>query len=77
MSKDILGQVFADIKESPVPVSFQVDESNDVSNFLSYSPVREVQNKGRKFSVVSTTEVNITIRTPWRVSQDEKILHKT
>ena len=34
MSEDILEQVIADIKASPVTISLQLDESTDVSNCI-------------------------------------------
>ena len=46
MSEDILGQVAADIKTSPVKISLQVEESTDESKLLSTNnscPVREKQ----------------------------------
>ncbi|XP_076315072.1 protein FAM200C-like [Tachypleus tridentatus] len=51
MSVDILEQVVADIKASPVKISLQVDESTDVSNCCQLlAVVRYVKEKsGRKF----------------------------
>ena len=46
MSKDILEQVAADIKASPVKISLQVEESTDESKLLSTNnscPVRKKQ----------------------------------
>ena len=46
MSEDILEQVIADIKASPVTISLQVDESTDVSNCSQLiAVVRYVKNK--------------------------------
>ena len=46
MSKDILEQVIADIKASPVTISLQLDESTDVSNCNQLiAVVRYVKNK--------------------------------
>ena len=46
MSEDILEQVIADIKASPVTISLQLDESTDVSNCSQLiAVVRHVKNK--------------------------------
>ena len=46
MSEDILEQVIADIKASPITISLQLDESTDVSNCSQLiAVVRYVKNK--------------------------------
>ena len=59
MSEDILEQVIADIKASPVTISLQLDESTDMSNCSQLiAVVRYVKNKKieESFFVLSVTE---------------------
>ena len=78
MSKDILEQVIADIKASPVTILLQLDESTDVSNCSLIAVVRYLKNKKIEESFLFCQSLETTYNESQRcIRYDKRILHET